>query len=161
MHAMLLLTCRKSTFGKSMRRQSGIGNLAICRIYLPYVLLFSRCTNARNLIAQQKICFCFIFNRNKSYTCINKQTISLHIAYRNPSESSLKMFVRAIVLCSLVATASAFAPSRIPVRSSSHLSVSTSSPKSNSIFEKAVTDWASQYPAIYNVGWGPTTLAEV
>jgi hypothetical protein len=29
-----------------------------------------------------------------------------------------------------------------------------------SIFDKAVKDWAAEYPAIYNVGWGPTTKAE-
>lgn len=31
---------------------------------------------------------------------------------------------------------------------------------SMSVFDKAVDDWASQYPAAYSVGWGPTTKAE-
>ena len=35
-----------------------------------------------------------------------------------------------------------------------------SAPMSMSVFDKAVKDWAAEYPAIYNVGWGPTTKAE-
>ena len=35
-----------------------------------------------------------------------------------------------------------------------------SSTLSMSVFDKAVKDWAAEYPAIYNVGWGPTTKAE-
>jgi hypothetical protein len=29
-----------------------------------------------------------------------------------------------------------------------------------SVFDKAVKEWAAEYPAAYNAGWGPTTKAE-
>ena len=54
----------------------------------------------------------------------------------------------------LVASASAFVQSRGALRS-------RAAPiKMVSIFDKAVKEWAAEYPAIYNVGWGPTTKAE-
>mmetsp|Transcript_13607 Transcript_13607/g.18628 ORF Transcript_13607/g.18628 Transcript_13607/m.18628 type:complete len:212 (+) Transcript_13607:79-714(+) len=55
-------------------------------------------------------------------------------------------------LC-LIANVSSFRlPAKAFVKSSKKLSMS--------VFDKAVEDWAAQYPAAYAVGWGPTTKAE-
>jgi hypothetical protein len=64
------------------------------------------------------------------------------------------MYSKLLVICAIVSCASAFATARGALRSrSGQLSMV-------SIFDKAVKDWAAEYPAIYNVGWGPTTKAE-
>jgi hypothetical protein len=61
------------------------------------------------------------------------------------------MYALALVLSCLVASASAFAPSRMIARKSA---------MQMSVFDKAVEDWKKQYPAVYDLGWGPTTKAE-
>ena len=63
------------------------------------------------------------------------------------------MMSRVIAFFAILACASAFAPARGAMRT-------RSSAVSMSVFDKAVKDWAAEYPAIYNVGWGPTTKAE-
>ena len=59
----------------------------------------------------------------------------------------------AAVLCAFISEASSFrvAPSMRMIKSSK---------LSMSVFDKAVDDWAAQYPTAYAVGWGPTTKAE-
>ena len=42
------------------------------------------------------------------------------------------------------------------IRSSSKIKTSLK----GSVFDDAVKKWADTYPAVYSVGWGPTTLAE-
>lgn len=59
-----------------------------------------------------------------------------------------------LAILAILASASAFAPSRGALQ---HRSAPL---KMVSVFDKAVKDWAAEYPAIYNVGWGPTTKAE-
>jgi hypothetical protein len=53
----------------------------------------------------------------------------------------------------LFAQASAFLPSNVAFRN-------LKSSVSMSVFDKAVGEWAETYPAVYKVGWGPTTKAE-
>mmetsp|Transcript_12040 Transcript_12040/g.10878 ORF Transcript_12040/g.10878 Transcript_12040/m.10878 type:complete len:211 (+) Transcript_12040:47-679(+) len=64
------------------------------------------------------------------------------------------MFAKIITLSMLLATAVAFAPNRFALKSKSVNSLSMS------VFDKAVKDWANEYPVPYNAGWGPTTKAE-
>lgn len=63
-----------------------------------------------------------------------------------------RMMSRIFAFLAIVACVSAFAPARGALRTRSAVSMS--------VFDKAVKDWAAEYPAIYNVGWGPTTKAE-
>jgi hypothetical protein len=71
------------------------------------------------------------------------------------------MVSKVLVFCALAAVASAFAPARGVARQVSSSSISmVQSKRQGSIFDKAVKDWAAEYPAIYNVGWGPTVKAE-
>ena len=64
------------------------------------------------------------------------------------------MFARLFLYCAICFSVAAFAPARGALRPrQSQLSMV-------SVFDKAVKDWAAEYPAIYNVGWGPTTKAE-
>ena len=64
------------------------------------------------------------------------------------------MFARLFLYCAICVSVAAFAPARGALRPrQSQLSMV-------SVFDKAVKDWAAEYPAIYNVGWGPTTKAE-
>jgi hypothetical protein len=69
------------------------------------------------------------------------------------------MTSKVLVFCAIAAVASAFAPARGAVRQTSTSPISMVQ-RQGSIFDKAVKDWAAEYPAIYNVGWGPTTKAE-
>mmetsp|Transcript_5315 Transcript_5315/g.5470 ORF Transcript_5315/g.5470 Transcript_5315/m.5470 type:complete len:206 (-) Transcript_5315:131-748(-) len=59
--------------------------------------------------------------------------------------------IRAAILCVILGSATAFAPVR---------SARQAKPLSMSVFDDAVSDWAKNYPAAYNLGWGPTTKAE-
>jgi hypothetical protein len=64
------------------------------------------------------------------------------------------MFAQLLLLSAICVSVTAFAPARGALRPrQSQLSMV-------SVFDKAVKDWAAEYPAIYNVGWGPTTKAE-
>lgn len=63
------------------------------------------------------------------------------------------MMSRLFAFFAILACTSAFAPARGAIRA-------RSSAVSMSVFDKAVKDWATEYPAAYNVGWGPTTKAE-
>jgi len=65
------------------------------------------------------------------------------------------MFMKVLLLAVFVAVSMAFAPSRFSVKS-----YNAKSSMSMSVFDNAVKDWASKYPAAYSVGWGPTTKAE-
>lgn len=60
----------------------------------------------------------------------------------------------AVIAC-LLASASAFAPTRSFVRQASK-----PTQVSMSVFDDAVEDWAKEYPWAYKVGWGPTPKAE-
>ena len=62
------------------------------------------------------------------------------------------MMSRLFAFFAILACTSAFAPTRAIRARSSAVSMS--------VFDKAVKDWATEYPAAYNVGWGPTTKAE-
>ena len=59
----------------------------------------------------------------------------------------------AAVLCVFISEASSF-------RVAPSTRMTKSSKLSMSVFDKAVDDWAAQYPTAYAVGWGPTTKAE-
>ena len=63
------------------------------------------------------------------------------------------MISSVLAFVALVACVSAFAPAPRSYHSRAPI-------KMVSVFDKAVKDWAAEYPAIYNVGWGPTTKAE-
>eukprot|EP01041_Mallomonas_annulata_P007675 gene7675-15708_t len=56
-----------------------------------------------------------------------------------------------IAVLAILGGASAFAPAR---------SMRQGKVMSMSVFDDAVKDWATTYPAAYNLGWGPTTKAE-
>ena len=63
------------------------------------------------------------------------------------------MSFKVVLLFALLAGAMAFTPSRFSVKSKTPA-------LKMSVFDKAVKDWAEEYPAPYSVGWGPTTKAE-
>lgn len=58
-----------------------------------------------------------------------------------------------VVISCLLATVSAFAPSRNVLRP-------TKPAVSMSVFDDAMADFKKSYPYAYNAGWGPTTKAE-
>ena len=62
--------------------------------------------------------------------------------------------LRNIVICALLASVAAFAPSRIAQKNAVKLNLN---PK---VFEDATKQFQAEYPAAYNKGWGPTTKAE-
>lgn len=69
----------------------------------------------------------------------------------------MKMIVLVAMLC-LLAQALAFKPI---ARTTTGVKLQQrSSLKMGSVFDKAVEDWAKQYPAPFKAGWGPTPLAE-
>mmetsp|Transcript_18338 Transcript_18338/g.30731 ORF Transcript_18338/g.30731 Transcript_18338/m.30731 type:complete len:219 (-) Transcript_18338:395-1051(-) len=69
-------------------------------------------------------------------------------------------FIVAVVASCMLLQASAFSPMRSSsaMRTASRSSVNMILPPS--VFDNAVKKWADEYPAAYNVGWGPTTKAE-
>jgi hypothetical protein len=60
---------------------------------------------------------------------------------------------RTLAFLLVVASASAFAPSRLATRASKNVA-------KMSIFDDATKQFAKEYPYAYNAGWGPTTKAE-
>lgn len=81
-----------------------------------------------------------------------KHVLNALLALQTLQILETRMMSRIFAFLAIVACVSAFAPARGALRTRSAVSMS--------VFDKAVKDWAAEYPAIYNVGWGPTTKAE-
>ena len=74
------------------------------------------------------------------------------IDYLNTIHLFAKMMSRVLAFALVMATAAAFAPSRVALKSKHAVKMS--------VFDDAVKDWAETYPSAYAKGWGPTTKAE-